>query len=231
MSALAHVFEQAGIATVGISSIRAQAVAAKAPRILHCEFPLGRPLGKPDDPTFQHRVLAAAFALLSRTDVPVLADFPDVITDAADTPLACTIPLRDDPALHPAVAEVLGLRAAYERRRSATGRTLCTRLGGPDRVRDFVEAFVRIAEGTPYDQAGIELADIGPAALDVRAYFEEAALALSDHVPQARQAESWLYRTTETGRVLRQARAAIAAADGPRAAWFPMVPVGQPTEV
>ena len=230
MSALAHVFEQAGIATVAISSIRAQAEAARAPRVLHCEFPLGRPLGRPDDPAFQHRVLAAAFALLPRTDTPVLVDFPDVIADAADAPLACVIPLRDDPTLHRAVAEVLGLRAAFERQRATTGRTLCSRVGGPDEVRGFVESFIRISEGAPFDGAGLDVAHIGAAALDVRAYFEEAALAMTDHVPEARQAESWFYRLTETGRVLRRARAAIVAADGPRSAWFPLVPVGQPTD-
>jgi hypothetical protein len=230
VSALAHVFEQAGIATVGISSIRTQAEAARAPRMLHCEFPLGRPLGKPNNPAFQLRVLEAAFALLPRSDVPVLVDFPDVIDDLADTPLTCTIPLPEVGNVHPAVAEVLGLRAAYDRQRATAGRTLVTRLGGPDRVRDFVGAFVRIADGTPFDQVGIEPAHLGQAAMDTRAYFEEAALALSDHVPEARQAESWFYRSTETGKVLRRARAAIVAADGPRAAWFPMVPVGQPTD-
>ena len=198
--------------------------------MLHCDFPLGRPLGKPGDAAFQRSVLEAAFALLTRTDVPVLVDFPDIIADASDTPLTCTVPLRDDPTLHPAIAEVLGLRAAYERQRSSTGRTMCSRVGGPDKVREHVEAFVRIAQGTPYDEAGFDGAVIGQAAMDVRAYFEEAALALSDHVPEARQAESWFYRTTQTGRVLREARAAIVAADGPRGSWFPMVPIGQPLD-
>ena len=69
---------------------------------------------------------------------------------------------------------------------------------------------------------------LGAAALDVRAYYEEAAMALAGHVPAARQAESWFFRSTESGALLRRARAAIRAADGPRQAWFPMVPVGQP---
>ena len=231
MSALAHVFENAGLATVGISSIRAQAEAGRAPRMLYCEFPLGRPLGKPGDAHFQTEVLNAAFALLGRVDVPVLVDYTETIADAADEPLTCQIPLRDDPSVHPAIAEVLGLRVAYERQRAAAGRTLCTRAGGPDHVREHVEAFLRISQGTPFAEAGLAVGDMGPAALDVRAYFEEAALALSDHVPEARQAESWFYRNTQTGLVLRQARAAIVAADGPRAAWFPLVPVGQPVTV
>ena len=64
MSVLAHVLERAGLATVGISIVRRQAENARPPRILHCEFPLGRPLGRPNDPTFQRDVLTRAFDLL-----------------------------------------------------------------------------------------------------------------------------------------------------------------------
>ena len=228
MSALAEVFEAAGLATVGISGVRGQAERARPPRMLHCEFPLGRPLGRPGDVAFQQRVLAAAFALLPRTDVPVLVDFDETITDAADEPLACALPPRHDPSLPPAVDEVLGLRAAYERRRAASGTTNVVRLGGPDRVADLVAMFVRIVEGAPWDSVGLEAPQLGQAALDIRAYYEEAALALADHVPAARQAESWFYRTTQTGTLLREAQAILRTADAPRPAWFPLVPVGQP---
>ena len=227
MSALAQVLEAAGLATVGISSVRGQVERARPPRILHCEFPLGRPLGRPHDPAFQHRVLAAAFDLLPRTDVPVLVDFEETIIDAADEPLACTLPPRYDATLHPAVDEALGLRPAYERRRATTGTTNVLRLGGPDRIADLVGVFVRIVDGTPWDAVGLEPAQIGQAALDIRAYYEEAALALANHVPAARQAESWFYRITATGELLREAQRIIRDADAPRQAWFPVVPTGQ----
>jgi D-proline reductase (dithiol) PrdB len=229
VSAIAHVLEAAGIATVGIASIRDQAVASRAPRLLYAEFPLGRPLGRPGDAAFQRRVLDAAFALLPRTDAPVLVDFPDVIVDRADEPLACAIPLADDATLHPAVREVLGLRAAFERQLAATGRTHVSRLGGADRVRELVETLIAVADGAPLDTLAVPATQLGAASLDVRAYFEEAATAIADHVPAARQAESWFFRSTHTGELMRRARAAIIAADGPRQAWFPMVTVGQPT--
>jgi hypothetical protein len=228
VSAVAHVLEQAGIATVGIASIRAQAEAARAPRMLYAEFPLGRPLGKPCDAAFQRQVLDAAFSLLPRTDVPVLVDFPIIIEDESEQPLTCAVPLRHDPGLHPAIAEALGLRAAYERNRAATGRTFVTRVGDADRIPEVISILTRIADGAPLEDCGMPANQLGAAALDVRAYYEEAAMALADHVPAARQAESWFYRSTETGAVLRRARAAIRAADGPRQAWFPMVPAGQP---
>ena len=228
MSALAHVFESAGLSTVGISLVRGQAERSRPPRMLHCDFPLGRPLGRPMDPAFQHRVLAVAFGLLARDDVPVLVDFDESIVDEANQPLACVLPPRHDPSLHPAVDEALGLRAAYERHCLASGQTNVKRLGGPDRVPELIASFVAIVEGAAWDSVGMEPAQLGQAALDIRAYYEEAALALVEHVPAARQAESWFYRSTMTGSVLRHAQAIIRAADAPRAAWFALVPTGQP---
>ena len=228
MSALAHVLEAAGLATVGISLVRGQAERSRPPRMLHCEFPLGRPLGRPHDAPFQHRVLAAAFGLLPRTDVPVLVDFDETIVDDADQPLACTLPPRHDPTLPEAVDEAIGLRPAYERHRAASGTTNVVRLGGADRVAELIGAFVRIVDGEPWDEVGLEAAQLGQAALDIRAYYEEAALALADHVPAARQAESWFYRATQSGALLRKARDIIRDAEAPRPAWFPLVPTGQP---
>jgi hypothetical protein len=229
VSAIAHVLEQHGIATVGISLIRGQAVAGRAPRMLHCEFPLGRPLGRPGDREFQHRVIAAAFDLLPRTDVPVLEDFPETIADEAEHPLACTLPPRHDPSLHPAIDEAMGLAAAHRRFRDAHGgHTAVGLIGGPEDVPDLLGKFVRIADGGDWEAEGLDELDLGAAAIDVRTYYEEAALALSDHVPAARQAESWLYQVTETGLVLHRAKAALLAADAPRHTWFRLVPYGQP---
>ena len=228
MSALAHVLEAAGLATVGISLVRGQAERSRPPRMLHCQFPLGRPLGRPHDAPFQHQVLAAAFGLLQRTDVPVLVDFDETIVDDADQPLACTLPPRHDPTLPAAVDEAIGLRPAYERHRAASAITNVVRLGGPDRVAELIGVFVRIVDGEAWDAVGLEAAQLGHAALDIRAYYEEAALALADHVPAARQAESWFYRATQTGALLRKARDIIRDAAAPRPAWFPLVPTGQP---
>ena len=228
MSALAHVFEQAGLATVGISNVRGQAEKSRPPRMLHGNFPLGRPLGRPGDAPFQHRVLAAAFALLARTDVPVLVDFPQTIIDEADTPLACTLPPRHDPTLHPALDELQGLRPAWERRRATTGCTGVVRFGGVDGLDDLARTLLRIAEGEDWQQCGLDAAQLGQAAVDLRAYYEEVALELAGHIPAARRSESWLYRQTEMGLVLRRAQAALKAAKAPRDAWFRLVPTGQP---
>ena len=62
--------------TTGISLVRENTVSMQPPRSLWVSFPLGRPLGKPGDPQFQHEVIRAALALLHRTAPPVLEDFP-----------------------------------------------------------------------------------------------------------------------------------------------------------
>ncbi|MBL8171452.1 MAG: hypothetical protein JNJ50_25045 [Acidobacteria bacterium] len=68
--------EREGITTVSISLLREVVSALRPPRALWVPFPMGYPMGKPNDAALQHRVLAAALTLLSRNDVPVLADFP-----------------------------------------------------------------------------------------------------------------------------------------------------------
>jgi hypothetical protein len=67
--------ERAGIATVSISLLREVTSALRPPRALFVPYPLGYPLGAPQDPELQHRIIAAALALLTRNDVPVLAEF------------------------------------------------------------------------------------------------------------------------------------------------------------
>ncbi len=114
MCTLAHIFEAAGIATVAFGSIRQQMIGTAPPRGLACDFPLGRPIGKPNDAEFRHKVLAQAFSMLKRTG-PGVEDFPEFIPDAGTELLTCPLPPRHDPDVHPAVDEARGLRAAYDR--------------------------------------------------------------------------------------------------------------------
>jgi D-proline reductase (dithiol) PrdB len=222
---LARVLEAAGLATTAISLVRGQAAKSKAPRFLHCEFPLGRPLGKPADAAFQTDVLRRAFALLERTDVPVLVDHPDVIADESGQPASCVIPPRHDPALHPAVDEALALLPAYRRQvAAADGRTAVGRVVPPDRIGELVEAFVAIADGASLDDVGLDADGVRAAGQDVRAYYEEAGLALSDHVPAARQIETWFYQDTRTGSIVRRAVAQLEQAGVDRTTWYYTMP-------
>ena len=224
---LAHVFEAAGLATVALSLVRRQAENIGAPRKLHCQFPFGRPLGRPGDAEFQHDVLRRAFALLARTDVPVLEDHPVTIEDQADEPVACPIPPHFDPELPAAVSEVRGLRAAYDRQLARSGRTLVGRERDADGIGDLVARFLRIGEGASLADVGFDDHSAIAASQDIRAYYEEAALALVDHVPGARQAESWFYRSTATGAALRAARDALKSAGANRMVTGYLLPATQ----
>jgi D-proline reductase (dithiol) PrdB len=67
--------EYAGMTTVSISLLREITEKTRPPRALFVPFPLGYPLGEPNNPDLQIRIMQAAFALLDRTDVPILETF------------------------------------------------------------------------------------------------------------------------------------------------------------
>ena len=79
MSGLAHYFEAEGFATVLVGFVREHIELIKPPRALWLDFPMGRPMGKPNDPEYQLKVIRAAFELFDAPSGPVLEDFPDVI--------------------------------------------------------------------------------------------------------------------------------------------------------
>ncbi len=67
--------EHAGMTTVSISLLREITEKVRPPRALFVPYPLGYPLGEPGNPDLQKRIMRAAFALLPRTDTPVLESF------------------------------------------------------------------------------------------------------------------------------------------------------------
>jgi len=67
--------ERAGITTVSLSLLREVTAHIKPPRALFVPFPMGFPLGEPNNPELQHHVIAAALALFERNDVPLLTEF------------------------------------------------------------------------------------------------------------------------------------------------------------
>jgi len=230
VSTLARALEACGIATVALLSNRRQAETIGPPRGLYCAFPLGRPLGRPLDPAFQHRVLDAAFALLPRRDGPLLVDFGEVIEDEADAPLACPIPPRLDPNEPPAVAEARALRPAYERGLARAGRPQVGRVVDADDVPDAIRPFVAVVDGAPWHAVDYPGGEPTRVLLDIRAYYETAALGLSDHVPAARASESWYPRKTRMGALLARYYEAVKAADPPFPGLFYLMPISQTTD-
>ena len=95
-------------------------------------FELGRPLGSPNDPTLQRRVLESALALLELDDGPyVLSDFEisdDVVELDQNWVAPSDVPVRIDLSDVDGVLkllqdEVSGLKPAYYNAKALRGRT------------------------------------------------------------------------------------------------------------
>ena len=86
MGGLAHYLEEEELATIQISLIRPQTEKTKPPRALWVPFELGRPMGAPNDPEFQKKVLRAALGLLDRDGGPVFGTVPKVLWERSVKP-------------------------------------------------------------------------------------------------------------------------------------------------
>ena len=75
MCGLAQIFESQGFSTVLVGFVKEHMEIIKPPRALWLNFPMGRPMGKPNDPEFQKKVIRVAFELLQKSQGPVVEDF------------------------------------------------------------------------------------------------------------------------------------------------------------
>ena len=215
MGGLSHILEDEGIPTTQISLIRVHTEKIKPPRALAVPFELGRPLGAPNEPDFQRRVLLEVLKLLERPSGPVLEDFPDAPPgeDAEEAQgWACPVnfaPPVDDVSdadlVHQALLqEVNLLRPWYEEavktyKRSAFGISGKT----PDEIARFLADFVIDPEGTPPPIEG-ETLGVGfkRMADDMRYFYTEAAIARPDQRTRDLEVANWLWGETTLGKVL-----------------------------
>lgn len=132
MCGLAHIFESKGFATVLVGFVREHIEAIKPPRALSLDFPMGRPMGKPNDPTYQMSVIRTAFKLFDAASGPVIEDYPDTIP-VKDGRMGYALPVDlvlkvseigdVDTLLAQVHAEIEGLRSDYEAAVALRGRT------------------------------------------------------------------------------------------------------------
>lgn len=78
--------ERRGIATVALQLLRQIAEAVRPPRALLVPFPFGYPLGAPNDPGLQRRVMEAALGLLELDAEPPLLRELEASEPAGATP-------------------------------------------------------------------------------------------------------------------------------------------------
>ena len=83
---------------------------------------------------------------------------------------------------------------------------------------EAIEAFVRISEGTPWKEAGIPGIP-ARVAQDIRGYYEMAAMEIAGHTPAAWAGYRWYRDETETGKVIKNAQAAMKAAGVKEGLW------------
>lgn len=210
--------ETRGIATVVIGLVRPHLEKTRSPRGLWVPFPLGRPLGEPEDPAFQRRVLMAALGLLERHDGPILlADFPDDAPSMKDN--AGWTPQVDLPALPSSLpgdtpdwaarvaAEIELVRPHWD---AAQRRFERTTVGlshlPPEQWGSYAARFLdgEIPTST--------VEDLSPALLlrciadDIKALYSEAVQAVGPQ-PSSAQVNRWFWNRTLAGQLLRALRA------------------------
>lgn len=205
--------------------MREHTAGMRPPRFLWVPFELGRPLGAPNVPDFQRRVIVAALQLLEAARGPVLADFPEDAPTApmeADTGWACPILLpREEPvAMHDlearALHEVEQLAPWYDLARTTRGLTTVG-LSGLE-PSDMVQFLARFLDDSPPEnegqsyRSGLSLGEAFKlASEDLKAYCLEAASVQPNGQssgPAARTLATWFWQDTATGRLFRAIHAA-----------------------
>ena len=221
MSAIAYFLEEAGIATTGISLVRENTEALRPPRFLWVTFPLGRPLGKPNDAAFQHRVIAAALELLERPSGPVLEDFaedaPEVaLEDHPTCPVTFARPALDAATWATRLAnELLLLRPWYD---ASLRRRQRTTVGVAGRSIDTLAAeLAALLDGElpePLDMRALK-----HGVEDLKAYYQESLTAQpGDRSWQEVQRTFW--QETQLGEALKRLDQLLRAHPSPQLRAF-----------
>lgn len=177
--------EQEGVPTTQISLIRLHTEKMTPPRALWVPFELGRPLGVPNDPDFQTRVLQATLGLLEAPSGPIIEDYAeDAPASAAGemTVLACPVNLNvgestlteTEKLIARFKEEIIGLRQWYDIAVDKRGRTTVgvSRMS-PEEIGEFMSTLVtgQIPENSRTDISITYLVNL--AINDLRAYYAE----------------------------------------------------------
>ena len=200
--------------TAGISLVRPHTEKIKPPRALWVPFQLGHPLGAPDDPAFQKKVLLDLLKLLEAPGpAPVLEDFPDDEPENDEiTVLACPINFGKtataeddcDAMLAALRREVTAMRPWYETGVAKRGRTTVGASGlSIEDLADFIYAYA--CGGEPPDPGtGTPPAYVLKNAVeDLKAYYVEGITAQPGQGGASSQVlQDWFWDDTAAGEVL-----------------------------
>lgn len=211
---LAHFFEEEGVPTTQISLVRLHTELTKPPRALWVSFELGRPLGIPNDPSFQKRVLLATLKLLEAPDGPRLEDFPEDAPASPDeiTVLSCPVNFvqkgmdtGETEQLHAAFnREIISMRPWYDMAVKKRGRTTVGVSGiNLEAIGDFIYSFLKGVEPeNPRDDIPLAYT-LKFAVDDLKAYYFEGITAQPGQESVSSQVlADWFWWETVAGKVL-----------------------------
>ncbi len=214
---MAHYIEEEGLATTQISLVRLHTEKIKPPRALWVPYELGRPLGQPNDPEFQKRVLRACLGLLDAAEGPVLEDYPEDVPAGARiddmTGMVCPIdlpppPSDDNEQAQGLLAEIGRIAPWYEMAVGQRNRTTVgiSELDIPDAAR-FVADFID-DPSTSSPREGLETGVmLKYACEDLKAFYSEA-MSAQPGMSSSLSVEHWLWNETALGKALWQLREA-----------------------
>lgn len=210
---LARGIEAAGLPTTTLVLLQEHAQRVKPPRALFVPFPYGFALGKANDAAFQHRVIAAALALLPATNAPVLAEFPEAGDAPARLIQASAVPKSNsdgDPA-----DEITAIRRYYLRWLEEHGSRTQVGLCGisQQRFRGLVGFLQQYRDGGAEDYSERPTDKPVPqfirhAADDLKAFMIEARMAQRPQ-DDSNQLQEWFWRETAVGHLLSSLAASL----------------------
>jgi hypothetical protein len=208
VGALSHYLERSGVPTAHISLIREQTAAIRPPRALWVPFMLGRPLGAPNEPDFQRRVLRHLLSLFERPG-PVLDDFPEDAPGGSGEAAAFVCPVsfasaksREAGLAGAVLEEIAELGPWYELARRRRGRTTVGVFGaGVEAAARHVVSYLKGTPEAPANPAWSAGMAVKRACDDLKAYYYEAVSAQPGN-QDAQAIERWFWSETAAARAL-----------------------------
>lgn len=219
MGALAHYLERESIPTTQISLIYEHTEKIRPPRAMWVPFELGRPLGVPDNPGFQKKVLHSTLELFEAEKGPVLEVFPEealafgsgesVDEDAWACPVNFSAP-REETNLEKRVSafkrEAAELRTWYDLGVQQRGRTAMADFD-PETAVNIICNYLSGEEiETPRKDVSLAVA-LRLAAQDLNAFYFEAVISQPGvQTPGSREFSDWYWNQTAAGSILKDVR-------------------------
>ena len=219
---LAHYFESTGISTVLVGFVREHMEALTPPRALFLDFPMGRPMGKPNDPEFQKKIIRSAFSLFDQDNGPQLVNFSESIPVKNGRmgyalPVDLVLTRKDigdiDVLLNEVQSEISALAPAYDSAKTSRGRTTvgASELAITD-LAPYIAHFVR-GEKPRSPRKGVPPIPLLKLAVeDLAAYYTEARTH-RDNIDDIELLGEWFWPETKAGRLILGVEAASLESD------------------